>query len=159
VVVQVLKHLHIVSAGRVAAVQQLDKQADGTIRLKIAVDQIVPPLALGVGDLGVAVAGQVNKVGRINAVEVDGCRFARRGADAGQLLAVAELIDEARLADVGAARKYDFRAVTVRQLAGQTVGREEFAVVVVHGCSFMFWVCCVLRGVEDAAPPHMRGTA
>ena len=141
-----------------AAVQQLDKQADGTIRLKIAVDQIVPPLALGVGDLGVAVAGQVNKVSRINAVEVDGCRFARRGADAGQLLAVAELIDEARFADVGAARKYDFRAVTVRQLAGQTVGREEFAVVVVHGCSFMLWVCCVLRGVEGASS-YMRDTA
>lgn len=59
-----------------AAVQQLDKQADGTIRLKIAVDQIVPPLALGVGDLGVAVAGQVDKVGRsVAANGMDGYSF------------------------------------------------------------------------------------
>ena len=133
---QILQHLHVVGTGSVAAVQQLHQQADAAVVLEIGIDQLVPAFALGVGDLGVAVAGQVHKVGLIYFIKVDGGRFAWGSADAGQFAAVAQLIDEAGFSHIGAAGKNDLRPVAVRQLAGQAVGCEKFAVIVVHSGSF-----------------------
>ena len=69
---------------------------------QVALDHLRPVLADPVGDLGVAVAGQVDE--RAAAVElehVDQLRASRGVADAGQLLGVGEGVDERRLPDVG----------------------------------------------------------
>ena len=116
-VVQVFQHLDIIGAGGMAAVQQLHQQADRAVRLKVAVDQLVPAVALGVGHLGIAVAGQIDKVRRVNAVKIDGRGLAGGGADARQIFAVAQLVDQARLAHVASAGKHDLRAVAFGQLA------------------------------------------
>ena len=48
-------------------------------KVKIAVDQVVPALTVGVAHLGVAVAGQIHKIAVVHRIEIDGGRFAPTG--------------------------------------------------------------------------------
>ena len=75
---------------------------------------------------------QVHEVAVIHRVEVDGSRLARRAGHAGEILAVAELIDEAGFAYVGAAGEAQLRAVALGQLAGNAVACNEIRFVIVH---------------------------
>ena len=129
---QILEHLKIIRAGGVAAVDELDQQGVVAGRFEVAVDQVIPTLTVGVADLGVAVAGQIHKIAVIHRIKVDGGRFARRAGDAGQILAAAQLVDQAGLAHVGPARKAQFRAVTFGQLAGNAVTGDKVRFVIVH---------------------------
>ena len=104
-------------------------------RLEVAVDEVVPALAVGVADLGVAIAGQVHKIAVVHRIEIDGGRFARCAGHTGQIFAVAQLVDEAGLAHVGAAGEAQLRAVTVRQLAGNAIAGDKICFVVVHSCT------------------------
>ena len=60
--------------------------------LKVAVDEVVPALTVGVAHLGVAVAGQVHKVAVVHRIEIDGGRFARRTGHAGKILRLHSLL-------------------------------------------------------------------
>ena len=130
---QVAQHLLIVGAGGVAAVQQLHQQGVVAGCFKVAVDEVVPALTVGVAHLGVAVAGQVHKVAVVHRIEIDGGRFARRTGHAGKVFAAAQLIDEAGFAHVGPPRKAQLRAVALGQLAGNAVAGNEISFVVIHG--------------------------
>ena len=136
--VQVFHHLHIVRAGGMAAVQQLHQHIQRAVRFKIAVDQLVPALTVRIGHLGVTIAGQVHEVGGIHTVKVDGCRFARRCADARQIFAVAQPVDQAGFAHVGTAGKDKFRAVAFRQLAGKAIGCLKFTAIIIHKYNSLF---------------------
>ena len=121
-----------------AAVQQLHQHIQRAVRFKIAVDQLIPALTVRIGHLGVTIAGQVHKIGGIHTVKVDGCRFARRCADARQIFAVAQPVDQAGFAHVGTAGKDKFRAVAFRQLAGKAIGCLKFTAIIIHKYNSLF---------------------
>ena len=76
-VVQILQHLQIVCAGGVAAVDELHQQGVVAGCLEVAVDEVVPALAVGVADLSVAIAGQVHKIAVVPGVLDTRARFLR----------------------------------------------------------------------------------
>ena len=131
-IVQVLEHLEIIGAGGMAAIQQLHQQGVVALGLKVAVDEVIPALTVRIAYFGVAIAGQVHKIAAVHLIKVDGSRFARRGRNAGQVFAAAQLVDEAGFAHVGAAGETDLRAVTVGQLAGNTIAGHKIRFVVIH---------------------------
>ena len=130
-VAQVLHHLHIISRGGMPAVQQLHYNGALPVRLKIAVDQFIPAFAFAGGGAGVAIARQIHKIDVADLIKVDGRGFARGGADARQLFAVAKLVDQAGFSHIGAPGKDQFGAVTVRKLAEQAIGGLEIGLVVI----------------------------
>ena len=102
-VVQILQHLQVICAGGMAAVDELHQQGMMPGGLKIAVDEVIPALAVRIADLGITIAGQIHKITVVYLIEIDGGRFARCTGHAGKVLAVAQLVDEAGLAHVGTA--------------------------------------------------------
>ena len=68
---------------------------------EVVLHQAAPAVALGLGDLRVAVAGQIDEVEPAADFEVvDLRRFAGTRADAGKIFAVHHAVDDARFADV-----------------------------------------------------------
>ena len=102
-------------------------------RLEVAVDEVIPALAVGVAHFGIAVARQVHKVAVVHRIEVDGSRFARRTGHARQIFAAAQLVDQAGFAHVGAPRKAQLRAVTLGQLAGNAIAGNKICFIEDHG--------------------------
>src|SRR5699024_2069140 len=62
----------------------------------------------------------------------------------------AQLIDQTRFSHIGPAGKHDLRPVADRQLAGQAVRGQKFAVVPVHGKSFHITAAGSLAGFSLA---------
>ncbi len=82
----------------------------------VGIDQAGPALDLGFGDLCIAVARQVHQHQvRAEIEEIDLLRPARRVGDARQMLPAGERVQEARLADIGAAGERHLRQSGRRQ--------------------------------------------
>ena len=75
--------------------------------LKVAGEEVGPALLLLLGDLGKAVAGEVDKADAVDVKEVDVRGLARGARDLDQTLAVEELVEQGGLAHVGAAGNGD----------------------------------------------------
>ena len=127
------QHGAVVGGGVVAHVQQLHDQADLPPHGKVPLHQLAPAAAFRVGALRVAVARQVGDAHAVAPEEVDRGGLARHAADAGQIFAVEEFVDEGRLAHVGLAREDDLREIGRGKLLRRAVGRLKLYVVDVHG--------------------------
>ena len=110
-VIEKVHHVHIVGRGLVAHVDDLHHQCDIAPGGKVALYQLRPSQLFDLADLGVAVAGQIDEVERTAVKEVDRGGLAGLGADAREGFSVTKLINQRGLADVGASRKDDIRAV------------------------------------------------
>ena len=108
---QPLEHL-LVERGRTdRAVDQHEHLHEVLAFEQVALDHLRPVLADPVGDLGVAVAGEVDeRAASLELEHVDQLGAPRRVADPGQLLGVGEGVDERRLADVGPSDERDLGA-------------------------------------------------
>ncbi|MPN54684.1 hypothetical protein SDC9_202361 [bioreactor metagenome] len=113
---QIFQHHAVVCRGGMPAVKQLNQQRAALIDRKITVDQLVPTRTLRCGNLGIPVAGQINKVQPVNIIIIDRRSFTWGCADPCKVFTVTQFIDQRRFADIRTAGKYNFRPIIVRQL-------------------------------------------
>lgn len=89
--------------------------------------QLFPPLLLGLADLCIAVARKISKiVFVIYFIVVDGSRFTGGGADLCQVFPVKKGIEERRLTDIRTAAQYSFRQPQLRNLTDYVYGFYKF---------------------------------
>ena len=75
---QIFQHLHVIRAGCMAAIQKMHQKAYCPVRLEIAVNQLIPAGPVRIGYLGIAIPGQIHKIGSIRLIKIDGGRFTGR---------------------------------------------------------------------------------
>ena len=123
--------LHRLAVALLHAVARIDQDADplqGRPAAQVGRRQILPGRLGRARDLGEAVARQVDETERIGEVEeVDLPGAAGRGRDPRQRSPAGERVDQARLADIGAAGEGDLRQRDRRQRLERGRARDEVA--------------------------------
>ena len=123
-------HRDVVRRRLVPRVDDQNAERDESRLLKIALHEPPPAVALGLGDLRVAVAGQIDEVEpAVDFEVVDLRRFAGTRADAGKIFAVHHAVDDARFADVRASRERDLRQSVMDELRGHGRAQDKFRLV------------------------------
>ena len=126
---QIAEHIPVVGGGANPAVHQLDhqtEQIDVGVVGEIPVRQGGPLLLIGLGALGVAVAGQVHQEQLVvHVVEVDSNGFTGSAADPRQRFSLEQGIDQRAFSHVGSAGEGDLRDRISGKLAGQTGGNFQ----------------------------------
>lgn len=108
----------------VAGVDQHEGAAQRRALAEIIAHGGVEELALGLGDMRIAVARQVDEApGAVDREEIDQLRLARQVGDLREVLLLRQQVDQGRLADVGAADEGEFRQHGMR--ARGEVGRAD----------------------------------
>lgn len=126
----------------VAAVNDRDGAAELLAGLEIAFDEPAPILALGLGNFGEAVAGQIDEIKRARdgiggdeAEEIEQAGFARSVAGFGKMAAVEQRVDQAGFPHVGAAAESDLRQAVFGQLRGVRDAHCKFSIPNHHASS------------------------
>ena len=98
---KVVVHCHVVRRWLVPRVNDLHAEVNESRALEVVLHELAPAVALSLGDLGVAIARQVDEVELSVDLEVVDLRGLARGrAHAGKVLAVHDPVDDRGFADV-----------------------------------------------------------